>query len=183
MKRRGALIIATTGAVAAALGIAANGWRTERAATASSATADLFAAAFADADGTVQPLAQWRGRPLIVNFWATWCAPCVEEMPELQKIRDEYRPQGVEVIGLGIDSAQKITAFRDKLGLTLPLLVAGAGGSDLYRTLGNTGGVLPFTVLIDADGRIRERRVGQVSSAQLRQWLGRLLPAGPARSL
>ncbi len=175
MNRRGGLIIFATGAAAAALGLAVNWWRTEPTRAADDATASLFAATFTDADGAAQPLAQWRGRPLIVNFWATWCPPCVEEMPHLQQVRDEFRERGVEVIGLGIDSAAKIAAFRDKYRLTLPLLVAGAGGSELYRALGNTGSVLPFTVLIDAEGRVRERHAGQVSREQLHRWLGRVL--------
>jgi len=178
MNRRGGLILLTTGAAAAALGLAVNSWRTRPAVVAADATAQLFAATFLDGDGKPQPLAQWRGRPLVVNFWATWCPPCVEEMPDLQKVRDEYRRKGVEVIGLGIDSAPRIAAFREKHQLTLPLLVAGAGGSELYRSLGNTAGVLPFTVLIDASGRIRERRVGQVKPEQLRGWLDRLVARG-----
>jgi peroxiredoxin len=99
-------------------------------------------------------------------------------MPDLQRIRDEYRDRGVEVIGIGIDNAAKVTAFRDRLGLTLPLLVAGVGGSDLNRALGNAGGALPYTVLIGVDGRIRERHLGQVKPEQLRRWLDTALPAG-----
>ena len=175
MNRRGGLIVVATGLVAAALGLSLNWWRTQPDAVASDATAALFAATFADADGAPQPLAQWRGRALVVNFWATWCPPCVEEMPDLQKVRDEFREKGVEVIGVGIDSAAKIAAFRDKYRLTLPLLVAGAGGSDLYRALGNTSGVLPYTVLIDANGRVRERHVGQIKPDQLRRWLDQIL--------
>jgi peroxiredoxin len=175
MSRRASLVIAVTGLVAAALGVSLNWWRTQPDAVAAEATAALFAATFADADGTQQPLAQWRGRPLVVNFWATWCPPCVEEMPDLQKARDEFRGRGVEVIGIGIDSAPKIAAFRERYRLTLPLLVAGSGGSDLYRALGNSGGVLPYTVLVDAEGRIRARHVGQVKPDQLRRWLEQML--------
>jgi peroxiredoxin len=107
----------------------------------------------------------------VVNFWATWCPPCVEEMPALQDVRDGYRGKGVEVVGIGIDNAAKIAEFRSRHGLTLPLLVAGAGGSDLNRALGNTNGALPFTVLIGADGRVLERHLGQVKPEQLRRWL------------
>ena len=170
MKRR-TLVLVGTGAAAAMLGAAVRWWRSEPQQASSDAVESLFAATLVDADGVAQSLAQWRGRPLVVNFWATWCPPCVEEMPDLQQVRDEFRAKGVEVIGLGIDSAAKIVAFRDKYRLTLPLLVAGAGGSDLYRMLGNSGGVLPYTVLIGADGRVRERQVGQVKPEQLRRWL------------
>jgi thiol-disulfide isomerase/thioredoxin len=131
----------------------------------------LFAATFPDVEGRPQPLAQWRGQALLVNFWATWCPPCVEEMPDLQRIRDDYAGRGVEVIGIGIDNAARIAQFRDRYRISLPLLVAGVGGSDLNRALGNDGGALPYTVLVDPDGRIRERHLGQVRPEQLRRWL------------
>jgi peroxiredoxin len=177
MNRRALLALAGAGMAAAGVGAAVNWWRTAPSPTAVSTDA-FFAASFPDADGAMQPLAQWRGRPLVVNFWATWCPPCVEEMPDLQRIRDAYRARGVEVIGLGIDNAAKIAEFRDRHRLTLPLLVAGAGGSDLNRALGNQAGALPFTVLIGADGRVRERHLGQVKPEQLRRWLDRALSQG-----
>ena len=171
MNRRSWWALLATGTVAAGLGVAVNWWRTEPAPASAEATAAFFAATFPDADGRPQSLSQWRGRPLVVNFWATWCPPCVEEMPDLQRVRDEYRDRGVEVLGIGIDNAVKIAGFRDQHRLTLPLLVAGVGGSDLNRALGNTAGALPFTVLIGTDGRIRERHLGQVKPEQLRRWL------------
>ena len=176
MNRRPWLILLATGALAAGLGAALNWRRTGPSPAGAEATAAFFAASFPDADGRQQPLSQWRGRPLVVNFWATWCPPCVEEMPDLQRVRDAYRDRGVEVIGIGIDSAAKIAAFRDSHRLTLPLLVAGAGGSDLYRALGNSGGALPYTVLIGPDGSVRERHLGQVKPEQLRRWLDAALP-------
>jgi peroxiredoxin len=92
-------------------------------------------------------------------------------MPDLQAVRDAYHGRGVEIIGVGIDNADKIRSFRDRLGLRLPLLVAGAGGSELGRALGNQAGVLPYTVLVDQAGRIAQRKIGQVKPAELRQWL------------
>lgn len=175
MSRRNVLLLVAAGAGAAALGLAVNGWRTRTDLAPPGAIEEFFAASFADADGHPQPLAQWRGRPLLVNFWATWCPPCVEEMPDLQRVRDAYRERGVEVIGIGIDNAAKITEFRNRHGLTLPLLVAGVGGSDLNRLLGNSGGALPYTVLIGADGRLLQRHLGQVKPAQLHRWLAEAL--------
>ncbi len=178
MNRRAWLTVLSTGALAAGLGVAVNWWRTEPASADAETTAAFFAATFPDAEGRPQPLSQWRGRPLVVNFWATWCPPCVEEMPDLQQVRDAYRDRGVEVIGIGIDNAAKIAAFRDKHRLTLPLLVAGVGGSDLNRALGNSDGALPYTLLIGADGRIRERHLGQVKPGQLHRWLDAALSRG-----
>jgi peroxiredoxin len=177
MNRRTSLLMLGTGALAAGVGVAINWWRTEPSRGAAAATAALFAATFPDPDGQAQPIAQWRGRPLVVNFWATWCPPCVEEMPALQQVRNTYLGRGVEVIGIGIDSAGKIAEFRDKYRITLPLLVAGAGGSQLNRALGNDSGALPYTVLIGSDGRVRERHLGQIKPEQLRRWLDRALAA------
>jgi peroxiredoxin len=158
-----------------ALGFAASYWFTRAPASnppaADPAAAAFFAQRFADADGTERALADYRGKLLVVNFWATWCAPCVEEMPDLQMVRDEVAAKGVEVLGIGIDNAKNIVAFRDKLGIRFPLFVAGAGGSELGRTLGNQAGALPFTVLISRDGRIVQRKLGPIKPAELRLWL------------
>jgi thiol-disulfide isomerase/thioredoxin len=171
MNRRLALGAVAAGGLAAALGAALNWWRTTPGSAGGGSAEALFAATFPDVEGRPQPLAQWRGKPLLVNFWATWCPPCVEEMPDLQRIRDDYVGKGVEVVGIGIDDAGRIAQFRDRYRISLPLLVAGARGSDLNRALGNSAGALPYTVLVDAQGRIRERHLGQVRPEQLRRWL------------
>jgi peroxiredoxin len=106
-----------------------------------------------------------------VNFWATWCAPCVEEMPDLQRTHDEFASRGVRVVGLGIDSPSALKRFREEHRLSLPLFAAGAGGSELARALGNSSGALPFTVLLDRNGRIVRSHLGQVRPAELRAWL------------
>ncbi|MCS6944524.1 MAG: TlpA disulfide reductase family protein [Sutterellaceae bacterium] len=173
MTRRARVWLATfaIAVLAAGAGAGLALWRLQSEAAASQASATLFGLTLPDADGRPQTLAQWRGRPLVINFWATWCAPCVEEMPDLQRVRDEYHARGVEIIGLGIDTAYRIRAFRDDLGLTLPLLVAGAQGSELARALGNSAGALPYTVLIAADGRVVQRRLGRIKPEELRRWL------------
>jgi len=171
MIRRQWLLVTLAGLGAAGLGAWMSARRLAPGPTADDATARLFAATFPDADGTLQPLAQWRDQLLVVNFWATWCPPCVEEMPDLQRVRDEYLGRGVEVIGLGIDQADRIREFRDRKQLRLPLLVAGAAGAELGRALGNLAGALPYTVLIDRQGRVVQRKLGQIKPAELRLWL------------
>jgi thiol-disulfide isomerase/thioredoxin len=169
------LAILATAVIAAGAGAGIAWWRVTPQASAVDVEQTLFATTFEDADGRPQALRQWQGRPLVVNFWATWCPPCVEEMPGLQQIRDEYRAKGVEVIGVGIDNAAKIREFRDRHGITLPLLVAAVGGSELGRQLGNTAGVLPYTVLVSPDGTVVQRRIGQIRPAELRAWLQAVL--------
>lgn len=165
------LAMLAVAALAAGAGAGLALWRLQGEAPAPEASAALFGLTLPDPDGRPQALAQWRGRPLVINFWATWCAPCVEEMPDLQRVRDEYRARGVEIVGLGIDTADRIRAFRDDLRLTLPLLAAGAQGSEIARAFGNTAGALPYTVLIAADGRVVQRRLGRIKPEELRRWL------------
>jgi peroxiredoxin len=92
-------------------------------------------------------------------------------MPVLQAVRDAYQPKGVEIVGIAIDNAEKVRSFRDKMSLTLPLLVAGAGGSALGKSLGNLSGALPYTVLIDRSGGVAQRKLGQIHAPELRAWL------------
>lgn len=138
----------------------------------------FFVQTFDDLDGQPQSMDRWRGQLVVVNFWATWCAPCVEEMPALQSIHDEYAPRGVAVVGIGIDSPTAMRGFRDQHRLTLPLYAAGAGGSELGRALGNRSGALPYTVLVDAQGRIVQARLGQIRELELRSWLNARVPSG-----
>jgi thiol-disulfide isomerase/thioredoxin len=131
----------------------------------------FFAQTFDDLDGRAEPMARWRGQVVVVNFWATWCAPCVEEMPLLQSIHDEYRTRGVAVVGLGIDSPSALRRFRDEHRLSLPLYAAGGAGSGVGRALGNLSGALPYTIVVSREGRIVATRLGQVRAAELRRWL------------
>lgn len=176
MQRRQWLGLLATGLGAGAIGA----WLASRrfdAPAADAATATLFAMTLPDSEGAQQPLAQWRGRLLVVNFWATWCPPCVEEMPDLQAVRDAYKGRGVEVIGIGIDSADRIAVFAQRMKLSLPLLVAGMAGSELARSLGNPAGALPYTVLIDAKGFVAQRKLGQIKRSELQAWLDARLGA------
>jgi peroxiredoxin len=168
-ERRALLAAGLVAALAAAAGVGMGVWRSHAARDAA-ATEILFALTLPDAGGTPQALSQWKGQPLVVNFWAPWCAPCVEEMPDLQGIRDEYHPRGFEVIGLGIDSAVRIRQFRDEHRITVPLLVAGPEGTTVADQLGNKSGALPYTVLIGSDGRILERKLGRIQPDELRRW-------------
>ena len=160
----------------AALGIAclAGGawfaWRGDQAAGPGEAALETFlGASWTDADGRPFDSAALRGRPLVLNFWATWCPPCVEEMPELDALSRELAPKGVQVIGIGIDSAAKIQQFAQKSGFSYPLLPAGAGGAELTRAFGNASAALPYTVVIGRDGRIRERILGRFKLESLRK--------------
>ncbi len=167
-RRRGWLVAGGVAALAAGLGAVA-GWRRLRpGAAADDAVALLLAQTLPDATGTPLPLARFAGRPLVVNFWATWCPPCIEEMPELSDLHRDLAPRGLAMLGIGIDTAAKIAEFAAKSPVSYPLVVAGMGGTEIGRRFGNQAGVLPYTVLVGRDGRIAHRLLGRVDIARLR---------------
>lgn len=131
----------------------------------------LFEHTFKDTQDQPQAMAQWQGNTLVVNFWATWCAPCIEEMPDLQKVQTEYVNRGVQVVGLAIDNEVAVKRFGDEFKLQFPLLLAGAAGSELIRQLGNPSGALPYTLLIDQRGLIVHSKLGRLRASELRAWL------------
>lgn len=132
------------------------------------ATDDLFAQSMTDADGKPTRMAQWRGKPLLVNFWATWCPPCVEEIPALSALQKELSEQKMQIIGIGIDSAANIKEFSSPLGIGYPLYVGGMGGSGLTRKFGNKAGSLPYTVLISGNGHVMKTYLGKLDMVRLR---------------
>ncbi|GGB98543.1 TlpA family protein disulfide reductase [Pseudoduganella buxea] len=122
----------------------------------------LFAQSLADDKGVQQALAQWKGKPLLVNFWAPWCGPCVQEMPELSALQAGGKYKNLQVIGIGIDSPTNIADFTQKFKIAYPVYVAGVAGTELSRQLGNAQGGLPYTVLIGADGQVRKTYLGRL---------------------
>ncbi|MGS0743322.1 TlpA family protein disulfide reductase [Glaciimonas sp. GG7] len=138
------------------------------------AVVNLFAQSMVEANGKDAPLSQWKGKPLIINFWATWCGPCVEEMPELNALHAELVEKNISVIGIGIDSQDNIAKFAEKYKITYPLYVAGINGTALLRQFGNDVGGLPFTVLIGADGQVKKMYMGSIKFDELRKDLSLL---------
>ena len=129
----------------------------------------LYAQALNDVAGKPQSLSQWKGKALVVNFWAPWCAPCVKEMPELAAFATDSAAKGVSVIGIGIDSPSNIAQFADKYRISYPLYVAGMSGTELSRQFGNQGGGLPFTVLLSSGGRVVKTYLGKLKMDELRR--------------
>ena len=139
----------------------------------SGGAAMLFAQTLPDAEGMSRNLASYRGQVLVINFWATWCAPCVEEIPAFSRLQTEYG-QKVKFLGIGIDTPSNIAAFRQQVRPSYPLLVAGAIGTDLAREFGDRSGGLPFTVVLGSDGDVKAVKVGRVDENALRAWLAPL---------
>lgn len=120
---------------------------------------------FPDTTGKQIKLTDYLGRPLVLNFWATWCPPCVKEMPDLQELHEKYPT--IHMVGLAVDTTVNVLKFGDKVSVSYPLLVAGHGGIGLMRDLGNKKGGLPFTVVFDAQGRLAHSILGQVDPTEL----------------
>ena len=155
-------------AVAAGAGAGVAWWRSQPQAMGPGVEAQLWSQTFETPDGKPFAMAGLQGRPLLVNFWATWCPPCVRELPLLSRFAQE-QPQ-VQLLGLAVDQAAPVQKFLARQPLAFPVAMAGAGGSTLTRTLGNVTGGLPFSILFDTRGNVKQRKIGELSSADLQQW-------------
>lgn len=124
--------------------------------------------------GSPLTLAIAQGKPTLLNFWATWCPPCVKELPELDRFHRAFGPKGWRVIGLAIDGPTPVKEFLAKVGVGFDIGLAGFGGTELAQALGNTAGGLPFSVLIDAQGRVRHRKMGATHYDELAAWASKM---------
>src|SRR5215467_10565342 len=135
----------------------------------------LFALSLPDTGGTKQPLDQWRGMVLVVIFWATWCEPCREEMPEFVRAQKELGPRGLQFVGIAVDQADKVGRFAQELQLNYPALIGGYDAMQISQDLGNHLAALPFTIVVDRQGRVAETHLGPLKPKQLRSILADLL--------
>lgn len=131
------------------------------------APARLLALTLPDLEGKPQSLTQWKGKVLVANFWATWCPPCKEEMPEFSRINSEYASNGVQFVGISIDSAEKVAAFQKEFPVSYPLLIGNLETLQLSSDLGNRAKALPFTVILRADGSIQQVKLGKFATSDL----------------
>lgn len=120
--------------------------------------------------GTLK-LKSFRGKPLVLNFWATWCPPCVAELPLLERFYQQNAAKGWQVVGLAVDNTKSVTQFLSKIPLSFPTPLAGFEGTELSRSLGNVSGGLPFTVVFNSIGEVALRHMGQLSAEQLTSFL------------
>ncbi|MDQ2917504.1 MAG: TlpA family protein disulfide reductase [Pseudomonadota bacterium] len=131
-----------------------------------------------DSEGRRQALSQWRGKVLVVNFWATWCAPCRDEMPQFVKSQARDGSKGVQFVGIAVDDPDKVRAFAKEIGLNYPALIGGYGAIELSKSLGNDLAALPFTIVLDRQGRVAHTQLGPIKNAKLDDLLATLLKSG-----
>lgn len=121
-------------------------------------------------DGVPMAMQQFAGKPLLLNFWATWCPPCVEELPLLSQFQEDQRSRGWQVLGLAVDQPSAVRTWLARSPLSFPVAMAGLGGTDLSKQLGNLTGGLPFSVVLGADGALLHRKAGQLTPEDLALW-------------
>jgi len=145
-------------------------WRMQPQAVPDAATQTFWQASLNDPQGTPVSMLSFQGRPLLLNFWATWCAPCLQELPLLNRFYTEHRARGWQVVGLAIDQPSSVRQFLARQPLDFPTVLGGLTGTDMVRALGNDAGGLPFSVLFSANGNILVRKMGQLAEFDLHTW-------------
>ncbi len=133
--------------------------------------ADLWSLRFERPAGGELVMAELRGKPVLVNFWATWCAPCIAEMPMLDQFQRDHAAQGWRVVGLAVDNPEPVRDFVKRRNLEFAIGILGFAGSELARELGNNSGALPFSVVFDRQGQPRHRKLGALKPEDLTSWV------------
>nr|WP_240933334.1 TlpA disulfide reductase family protein [Diaphorobacter sp. HDW4B] len=163
-------MMAGVGVAAAAAGAGVALWRFRPDTVLSGVEESFWNASMETLDGATLTMRKFHGRPLLLNFWATWCPPCVDELPLLNSLYAAHTGKGFQVLGLAIDQPAAVRKFLDRMPLDFPIALAGLTGTDLGRALGNEVGGLPFSVLFGKDGNILRRKMGQLTEKDLAQW-------------
>lgn len=135
----------------------------------------VWASKFKDVNDTPQALAQYKGKVVVVYFWATWCIPCRLETPKLVQLFDAHKSEDLVVIGIALDNADKVRSFVQKYAVTYPVVYGGREAVQLTKDLGNDVGAIPFTVVIDKSGRIIETIKGDTPDGKLEQVVSSIL--------
>ena len=134
------------------------------------AMAAFWAAEFDTPIGESLPMAAFQGKPLVINFWATWCTPCIEEMPLIDAFFRENESKGWQVLGLAIDQPSRVRQFLSQFPVNYKIGLAGLNGTELAKKLGNDVDGLPFTIVLDAKGQLKQRKLGKLTPNDIKKW-------------
>ncbi len=168
MNRRQWICIAGISLAALVAGVLASQWIYKTGLASDPAIKAFLANPWQTPNGKPVDTAQWHGKVLVVNFWASWCPPCVEEMPTFDKLQMELKSQNVLFVGIGIDSPSNIREFLEKTPVSYPIAIGGLEGSNFSRQMGNLQGALPYTIIINAEGRATYRKLGKISEDDIK---------------
>jgi thiol-disulfide isomerase/thioredoxin len=164
------LLYAGVAGAAALAGAGAAWWKFRVVDTGREAAAAFWALSFDTPAGVPLAMQSLRGKPLVLNFWATWCPPCVEELPLLDSFYKQNSAKNWQVLGLAIDQPSAVRKFLERTPVSFPIAMAGLGGTELGQSLGNLAGGLPFTVVLGAGGEVAQRKMGRITAADLALW-------------
>jgi len=174
LRRRETLALILVCVVAAGVGFGTyRWWQAEDTAEASAIRPDLQ---FRDLDGKIHRVSEWNGKLLLLNFWATWCPPCLKEIPLLVEAQQQHGPRGLQIVGIAMDEVEPVRRFVERLRMNYPVMAGQAEIADAMDQLGDQLGAFPFSVLIAPDGRILARASGDLSREELEAWLDAHLP-------
>ncbi len=145
----------------------------------------LIAFSLPDVTGEIHSISQWQGKILIINFWATWCPPCLKEIPEFIELQEEYAEQNVQFIGIAIDDPQLVDDYISFIDINYPILIAKEEGGQLSRKLGNFINAIPFTIIVNQQGQIILRHPGELSKQTLKELINPLVTVNfpPTRNI
>ena len=169
MNRRQWIMIGGISLLALLAGVFSSQWISQTGLASDPSIKAFFANPWQTPDGKSANSENWRQKVLVVNFWASWCPPCVEEMPALDKIAQEYASKNVLIVGIGIDSPSNIRQFLEMTPVSYPIVIGGLEGSNLSKQMGNTQGALPYTVIINQKGKAIYTKLGKISEEELRK--------------
>jgi len=168
---RRSILYAGVAAAAAAVGAGVAWQRQAGGELSAEALAQLWSAEFESPSGETLSMKVLQGRPVVINFWATWCTPCVEEMPLIDAFFRQNESKGWQVVGLAIDQPSRVRQFLNQFPVTYAIGLAGLSGTELGKILGNDVGGLPFTVVLNAKGDLIQRRLGKLSPKDIDKWV------------